>query len=748
MAFDLSIAGVDIPTDAVAYQSFPNDIEMAFNLDSTLSSLLDVTLANVPSSAATSTVTYTSPSASWSPGGGVVQFGLQGGVTGTLAVVTSGTLLSYTDGLDSPQTVNVPVPQNTAYLSLTLKFNISANVATNYSGGEWGVKAAASTADSYSITFSKTFAPNTTVRVALPQVFKGFVLPLHPQTLAQMSPNDYLLHEFNGNLQLSFGAYFGLDQVLYAGQSSADVIQTLGSPLATLSAQTKPEIELGINLNFQYGYTCLFEALLSKINGAAGLQLYRSKNATTSTTLTAGLTFNANTQASITSHAQTIQDSVVNAAGGAGSPAGVAVGQVLTSATTEINKYVTEVNDKLSSWLNRGNGIQANLEVAIQTAGTRTILAGYDFDLTSNPAAAAQAWQSAINGDFVAAFQTGAVTLDAGSGMEQEYQRKTSFSCNFFNLWSMSTWSQFSSKVSMVYAGNNIFQLQANVGRTIETTSVGAMHSIDIYFTASADTKAGGQISNPEIDLHIDLMAQSDQTAIGVIATILSAIEAGPTGDALARSMHAFAATAKQNNGIAQLQVTIPASAYSNLNCDQYSNGKPLTTSTYNDALNWNAFAQAADDLQAWPLPTLISGGDLPYMESFKAWQALNLTMNDAINRLNTFYPIGTWPSSFPNLDSGSQALVIYSLTAGQNFMNFCGDLCSLIASSSVTSAGTNWNALIDQLTNAIKNDLNVDFARPTALATIRLCKSPSMTVSGPSVAAVPDAHFAVTVQL
>ena len=745
MALNVTIAGVAIPTNLAALKSFPNNLNLAFSLDSTFSALLGDTLEDVPSSAATSTVTYTSPSASWNPEGGPVTFGLSGGVTGTLAIVTSGSLLSYTDGLDSPQTKTVPVPANTAYLSLTLNFNISANVAGKYSGGAYGVTAALSIADSYSITWSKAFLPTTLVSDALAEVFESFVLPFHVETLNQMNFNDYLLYEFDGNLHLSFGAYVGLDQVLYAGQSTADVLNAFDSPLATLSVSTEPTVEFGANLSFSYQYATLFQALLSKLDGAARLHLYRSDNATSSTNLTAGLTFDANITASINAQKAAAQASVVDAAGGTGVPAGTAeaLKSVLEAGSTEIDKYVSEVNDKLSSWLNRSNGIKANLEVAIETSGARTILAAYDFDL--NSAAYPAAWKFAINGDFVEAFQAGSLSLEVGSGLEESYQSRTTFSCNFFDLWSMSTWSQFSSKVTLVYAGNNVFHLVANVGRTTQTTVVGAMRSLDFYFAASSDVNTGGLVSNVDIELHINLTAQDDPKAAVSIATMLSAIEAGPTSDALARSMHAFVASSPQ--GTVQLQVTIPSSAYAKINCDPYSNGKPLTTSTYNDAQNYVAFAQAADDLQAWPLPILFPGAALP-TQGFKAWSTLNLTMNDAINRLNTFYPIGTWPPSFPDLDSGSQSLVIYSLTACQTFMNFCADLQRLIASTDVTSAGTNWNSLVNLITSTIKNDVNVDFARPTALAVIRLFGSSAMTVTGPTWVAVPQSHFAVTLTL
>jgi len=47
-----------------------------------------------------------------------------------------------------------------------------------------------------------------------------------------------------------------------------------------------------------------------------------------------------------------------------------------------------------------------------------------------------------------------------------------------------------------------------------------------------------------------------------------------------------------------------------------------------------------------------------------------------------------------------------------------------------------------------VKNDQGVDFIRPAALAITRLCKSPISSISGPSDAATPVDHFAVTMTL
>jgi hypothetical protein len=506
-----------------------------------------------------------------------------------------------------------------------------------------------------------------------------------------------------------------------------------------------------VSLDFAFQYATKFEALLSKASGTARLHLFRSETATTATTLKAELTYDGNATASITSNAQTVGDSIVTAAGGAGTPGGQAIKAVVGAASGEVDKYVNEVNDKLTSWLKKANGIQANLQVAIETSSARTVLAGYDFDLTSTNLAAA--WQAAIDGDFVKALQTGAVSLDIGSGLERAYQAKTTFSCNFFNLWKFTSWQQFSSNVSFVYAGNNVFHFVAKVGRTTETDSMGAMHSMDFYFSATADS-SGTNASNITADLHIDLTAQKDRKAADRIATLLGQIGGGSACDALATSMHAFATNSP--NGTAQLKVTIPASAYHRVQCDPYIGDKPQTGSTANDAQNWKAFTQAADDLSAWPLKDLstVSDQGLAFFKSFNAWISLNEAGNGSTkpNRVNIGNPFNNWPQSFPaSIDTSSRLFVVASMMAGQSFMNFCADLRALADAADVNAAGTTWEGLLAMITKAIRSDLNVDFLRPAALATIRLCRAPGgalSTISGPSAATPPADHFAVSIGL
>ena len=686
--------------------------------------------------------------------GSAVTFGLQGGASGVLEIVTAGDLLAYTDGLNAPQTQTVAAVAGTAYVRLTLGFSLAGNAAGTYSGGAYGVKAGGSAATVYGITFAKAFAPSTTVRDAIAQTFAAYTLPLHPATLRNLSDGDLLLYRFDGNVHLSFGAYAGLSKVLYAGQSSVDVVQSFGSPLATLSVATKPTVTLGATLDFALAYATEFEALLEKGAGVARMHLFRSSASSSSTTLKAGMTFDGNTTTLMTSHVQTVVGSLVNAAGSGGAGAQAAMTQVLsqTGAVAEVDKYLKEVQDKLTSWLNRANGVQANLQAAIESSGTRTMLAGYAFDLESP--AFDGAWELAAKGDFVQALATGSVTLDGGSGLEKSYQRSTSFECHLFNLWSLSTWSDFQSKTSLVYAGNNVFHLQANVGRTVETQSMGAMRSLNVYFAASAQVGSAGTVdgavSGADVDLHLDLTAQAEPKAAAAIATLLLALGGGPRCDALGQGMRVFAAnTAK---GIAQLQVTLPASAYSRLQCDPYTGSKPQTADNTADAANWDAFAKAADDLHAWVLAqtSVLSESELARLRSFAAWAKLNQAANGDTrpNRVNLGNAAACWPADFPQVGTGVQTLIVYSMLAGQSFMNLCADLVALVAAKNSDAAGVSWDGLLQLMTTTIKRDVSTDFVRPTALALMRLCQSAGMTVEGPHPAAPTTTHFAVSITL
>jgi hypothetical protein len=138
------------------------------------------------------------------------------------------------------------------------------------------------------------------------------------------------------------------------------------------------------------------------------------------------------------------------------------------------------------------------------------------------------------------------------------------------------------------------------------------------------------------------------------------------------------------------------------------------------------------------------------FLKTFAAWEDLNESANGSTtpNRVHQGNPYNNWPEDFPQVYDSSRHFIVHSMLAGEAFMNFCAALCDLVSASDVNTAGRNWNALIDLISAAIRDDFNVDFLRPAALATIRIYESQVSNVSGSTGTVVPADHFAVSITL
>jgi len=739
VSLTIAVAGTTIPTDPQSFKSLQTDESLVFSLGGAWLSILDMTLGSVPATFAPGAASYDGPAVDFTPGGGIT-FGLQSHADVSVNLHPPQGLLTFNDGLDSPMQKSVDGKQGVLYLSLTLDLKISANLNGAYSGGAYGVTSAASASRSYGVSFYKAFAPTTSVREALAQVFESFALPLQPATFAHLADGDYLHHEFDGNLQFSFGAYAGVDKVLYAGHEAANLLKIGQTPLATFTTQTKPEVSSEAKLDVSVQYNSSFEAVLYRAGSTGRMHLYRSADRETSGKLTAGMTLNLNTTASVSSGADAAQAALVSTAGGAQSLGGQALSAILarTGVAAEVDKYSKEATDKLTAWLNRGNGKQVNLQAAIEAQDKRFLLAGYSFDLST--AAFPEAWKKAYNGDLTGALATGAVTLDSGSGLEQEYQRKTSISCNVFNLFKWNAWDQFSSNTSLVYAGNNVFHLVETVEHAEESDTVGTMKSMNLYFTAAADCNTKGSVETADIALHLDMTAKQDHKAIDHMAALLGGLGAG----SLARDLRAFSTRTRQ--GTATLSLVLPHSAYAQITSTPYdAKGHALAADLSADAHNWAAFAQAADDLNVWPLAPSgpLSNQAAAFYKSFSAWEQLNKAGTGATtaDRTHTGSSFTQWPEGFPEEGQGTRSLIIYSMLAGQSFMNFCASLEALARVGAAEGTTPSWEGLRTLLTAALKQESDMDFVRPAMLALLRLSGT-TPSIVGPAPALVPVDHF------
>ena len=168
MSISIDVAGTAIPTDASQVKSLQSDEALLFSLRAAWFSVLDLTLNTIPAGFVAEDVKYTGPAVSFPLG--PVTFGLQANAEASLSLYTSGTLLSFKDGLEQPLQENVPVLPGMAYLALTLNLNFSGNATFTYSGGAYGVNSELDATRTYAVSFNKAFAPSTPVRQALAAV--------------------------------------------------------------------------------------------------------------------------------------------------------------------------------------------------------------------------------------------------------------------------------------------------------------------------------------------------------------------------------------------------------------------------------------------------------------------------------------------------------------------------------------------------------------------------------------------------
>jgi hypothetical protein len=260
-------------------------------------------ISSLPDNLKTSSIQYTSGNQSWKFE--TFTFTLSGGVSGKISIITSGDLLTYTDGFqaevvlglsttkNSNSSKKISVPAGSAYLRVQLDFQFQGGLSGSYKSGIYGVSGSIDTKDNFTVAFYKKCKPTDILSDAISAAISGFVLPLHATTLKNLQVGDYLQHNFNANLQLGLGANIGYNKVFYAGQYKGDIPATANA--VALKTSTKPEIQVGAKLAFKFDYSGTFEALLwLETAHQAHLHLYRSNQQDTSLDLNVGITLNAN----------------------------------------------------------------------------------------------------------------------------------------------------------------------------------------------------------------------------------------------------------------------------------------------------------------------------------------------------------------------------------------------------------------------------------------------------------------------
>jgi hypothetical protein len=728
------------PIEMGALKDLEHKVASIFKLGTHFNAYLDGQIASLPSDVRTTTIGYDSGNKSW--GAGDFGFTIGGGFRGAISVYTEGTLFSYPNGfetevvlgqLDAQQNtavINVPVPAGAAYVCLELELELEGGVSVSASSGAYGVVGSVNTSDTIKVAFSKLCKPTDLLRDGIKAAFTDFVLPLHAATFANLKTGDYLRHTFNACLQLGLGASVGISKVFFAGKSAADIPGTSGA--LQVSGELAPQVQAGARLAYHFDYTGTFESILWKDSDTVGhMHLLRCSTQATGIGLTLGLKLTAGASAGVTVVTEQAQKAFSRLLPGA---PGNTINKALSNAATNaVTGFVSVADDKINDWLDTNFSVKSSLQLAIEKTDQSSLLMDYTFNLGAGGYAGA--FDLAVKGRYVdaLALPDGGVSIATGSGVEKLYSRKTLVHVNLFGLLDAAWSSEVISNSTLVYAGNNIFHLIANVGAK-DAALVGKSKSeIDLYFALEANI-SGNADAQAKIGLHVLLQAANNPTFGKHIADVVGLLNMGSGGDQIASAIRASAALAGSTQA---LHLILEESAYARLRSSTLTGGKPGDQAP--DQANFAAFAKASHDLTLTPPASFECQGQAM---TYAIWSTWNIASNDQYPPPAGALPNRTSPGNvqagnaylqmqFPNIGTVAP-LVGFALLAASDFMNFCEDLKTLATANTIEGGMAAWPKFVAHLKAIINIDVLPDFIVPIALALTRLCGTPGKVI-GPA---------------
>jgi hypothetical protein len=740
----VSITLTDGSNNAIPISSWSdlkNDEHTALQLGTEFNQFLNGPISAVPADLKSGKIQYQSGNQTWKLA--PASFTLSGGVAGSISIIQSNKVLTYTDSFpteitvglstttDSHATKSVSGPEGSVYVCVELDFQITAGVKIADQVGIYGLSGSASTSDKFQVAFYKRCSPSDILRTAIGAAFAGFVLPFHANTLNSLQVGDYLRHTANANLQLGLGANIGFGKFSLADQWKTGIPGVANSP--KLTTGMTPTFQPSVKVAFAFSYAGTFDQLLwLEAANKAHLHLYRSKTQITSVDLNAGLSASANANA-ITTVSKQLGSSLSNML--PKDTFGNALSAVVSGGVAEIGKWSNEINAKIGALLKPLNGLQASLDVKIASTNQSFLLLDYIIDMTQPGYGIA--WNAMVNGRFVDALEQadGGVSLAIGSGLESLYSKTASISLNFFGHWTANWSTSAIANSSLVYAGNNIFHLITAEGMQRIAKVNKSRTEIDFYFAADLDLSDAGTLTlSPNVNLHVMLQAANNGGFGAYIASIVDLLTAGQDGGILAGQVVTLA---KQANTTELLHLIFEPTAYEKLN----ASALPLASAAAEapDQANYGAFYYACGQIMPKGSPSSFTFHNQQL--GYALWRMWNLV---SINNLNP-PPDGALPErtgggsgsgvtlaylnqQYQEVDEASAAQLNTTFQAASGFMNLCADLKAL--ATEAVSIKT-WNDFAANLQSIVNKDVNLDFAAPSGLALAKLCGNgtPQQTV-------------------
>lgn len=710
------------------------------------------------------TLTLDAGNPCWKLGGSPAKFSLKAKATGSITLQSKGALFTYCTDFAGADQVNVPCAAGKVYLVTDFQFNISGDLSANVPLGATGVTV--STDDSASLTYAvKNYIavdPSMTCSAAIQTALQRFVLPLHEGTINNLADGDAIYYEFDGALNVGFGASYGIKYSVggYSLSELGGVFKQVNGVAAICAKKSTVGASAGLSAKFSWSRS--FKALLQRTgNKSARLHIDAGKDSQRSVTLSAnaGITELAPPQLSIDAATLTKQiqhEAMGNATPPANSMFASGANQAESALQGEVKKYVDDGNKWVQGLFQKVQKDTA-ISISLLIQDTQHFVSAFTWDFDLSNANYAKAWQDAIDGDFVKAMATTAATLVPDSGFEQLHYKNTKLSFALFGI-SGSSISTYFTQSDVHYKGNGIFYLEFKTGDLQASQSKKASSSTELYLdaTATGAPNADGSFdaSNLEIRFHGILSSHNNAGQASrmraLLISLLDAPHTNPAGDATLKSYIEQWSGAGTQIGTASSSVhlvyTFPV--LKTLLSDVYTKGNQPPPPHLLDKKNWQAYVLASENVASEPRAYLASDMQSTFYESYDAWANFN-QLN--LNPSGTPAPGGKTDRHFfsagalDNQEGFVQQLVggtvsdttadqvIFHFAAGQQYMNFCDDLHSTIAAID-QSASIDWERITNRLERIAGDDIDAWFGPTVMLALAYSSKLSALNVEKQSL--------------
>lgn len=712
-AIPQSTISIDVKKDlesVSALQSMLRSQEGAiFNILGEVAKYGDQPVSEAAKGRASSQVTL-SVNASWKTPDGI-GFTLTPQASCKIAISDVSTAFPVAMSVDSTQTTNVSATApanvvNPVYVNIDLDFGIQGSISGSGNINGFGVAGKLSGGETATLSFCQPVDGSTLTLAAIQKAFSRLVFPLDPNCANAMAVGSLVKVSFDGKFNCELDVTYGWGDHKYSAPSLNKIQQS--TQIAVQISQASVDLKASAKGSITYAHADHFGLIVRKTD-AATATLYLVRSASNDVGASVGVNVGITTTAAEVTVDQSALQSAVGQVTGNNNLATL----IAAAATQPVNNLSTSLNAKLKSWASDVTG-QVGLTASLDRQTSHTTLFNFKVNLATADLAV-HSWSALVSGDVAKALQNQGFTLLPGSGVADSLKRSSTLQFQFFNLYSYKNITDFFNNAHTELGTDGLIHIFGDIGEEQTTTINKVSASFRIHFVATATEDVGNNISQPSVDLYLELSEKNSSKYAKPLIGTIGMLGRPPAVKAAQTAMSNYVAA--HPSGTLTLINIIKSSAYQNLTCSLYQGGKPPVDQIA-DGNNWAAFQAATRAL----MPNIGFVSDL----DFGFWQDFNRAANNQVG--STMPPDrkkkawGNVPPSFfeaHHISDDQDLLVSYFFIASQGFMNLCGDLMTLASEAPETEE---WSDLMKFLTDMTTNDLFIDYAKPTAGALLRQC--------------------------